>query len=98
MSEELGDNDSINFLLVFGRHPATTSGFSLEYLFIFEIILCSVTSFTAQVTRTLISEFFLIRVSSYPLLESIPLIISESATLAEHPNVSTHTFFLVVSK
>jgi hypothetical protein len=42
----------------------------------------------------LTSEFFLIEVSSYPLLQSIPLIISASAMLDEHPNASTHTFLL----
>ena len=94
MSEQSGEKDSINFLLVLGRHPATTSGFYFEYLLIFEIILCSVASFTAHVTRMLTSEFFLIEVNSYPLLLSIPLIISASAMLAEHPNASTHTFLL----
>src|SRR5678815_2943619 len=66
--DELGENDSINFWLVFGRQPATTNGFSFEYFFIFEIILCSVASFTAHVTMMLRSEFFLLEVKSYPLL------------------------------
>jgi hypothetical protein len=60
--EELGEIDSTNLSLVFGRQPAMTNGFSFEYFFIFEIILCSVVSFTAHVTMILRSEFFLLAV------------------------------------
>src|SRR5579885_389405 len=89
-----GLNFSTVPISAFGRQPATTSGLFFNR-FIRWIILLAVASLTEHVTTTLRSASDGFCASVCPPFTTSPVIISESAKLAEHPYASTQIFAML---
>jgi hypothetical protein len=93
LAEEL--SDSTFALSAFGRQPATMSGLpDFVIVLILLTIRCSVVSLTEHVTMRLRVLSLCWVAISYPASFKRPVIISESAILAEQPYASIHTLGL----